>query len=55
MNGELLCELVRAHYDGDAGRFDVLVQQVIDSQRLTGSADVASRLAELLGANCKTG
>ncbi len=48
MNGELLCELVRAHYDSDITRFDVLVRQIIDAERLTGSAVIADRLADII-------
>ena len=51
MNGELLCELVRAHYNGDTNYFDVLLQQIINSQRLTGSAAVADRLAQISAAH----
>jgi hypothetical protein len=47
VNGELLCELVRAHYDNDKERFDVLLMQIIESQRLTGSTAVAGRLADI--------
>jgi hypothetical protein len=48
VNGEFICELVRAHYNGDEARFAILVDQVASSATLYGSAGVASRLRELL-------
>lgn len=47
MNGELLRELVRAHYNKDTGRFDVLLSQFVESQRLAGRVAIAGRLAEI--------
>jgi hypothetical protein len=48
VNAELVCELVRAHYDGDSQRFTVLAGQLAAAEELAGSAEVADRLRALL-------
>jgi hypothetical protein len=48
VNGEFVCELVRAHYDGDEARFAVLVDQVASGAAFSGSTEVAARLRSLL-------
>lgn len=53
VNGELVAELIRAHYDGDEARFSVLARQAIASEELHGSAEVAQRLREVAAAPLK--
>lgn len=47
INGEYLCELVRAHYDGDDARF-VILQQIIGSETRKGDSEVAGRLQSIV-------
>lgn len=47
MNGEYLCELVRAHYDGDHDRFDAILTQIIGSEDRQGRHAVADRLKSI--------
>jgi hypothetical protein len=47
MNGEFVCELVRAHNEGDDARFAVILSQIIDSESRRGSDEVADRLRGL--------
>jgi hypothetical protein len=49
MNGEFVCELVRAHNEGDDARFAVILSQIIDSESRRGSDEVADRLRALFG------
>lgn len=48
MNAEYVCELIRAHYDGDSERFTVIAEQLADSEAARGSAEVARRVRSLL-------
>jgi hypothetical protein len=48
VNKEIVCELVRAHYDGDEPRFAALAAQLMRGESLAGSTPVAVRLRELL-------
>lgn len=50
MNAEFVCELIRAHYDGDDERFAVIAGQLADSEAARGSAEVALRVRDLLRA-----
>lgn len=47
INGEYLCELVRAHYDGDDARFNVILQQIIGSETRKGDSEAAGRLRSI--------
>lgn len=47
MNGEFVSELVRAHYEGDDTRFDVVLRQIIAAEIGIGSQEVAQRLTDL--------
>ena len=46
-NGELLTELVRAHFSGEQNQFDRILNQVIASESRIGHSQVARRLREL--------
>lgn len=48
INGEYLCELVRAHYDGDKERFDTILGQITSSAARAGHHEVALRLQDLV-------
>jgi hypothetical protein len=48
MNAEYVCELIRAHYAGEAERFTVIAGQLADSEAARGSAEVARRVRSLL-------
>jgi hypothetical protein len=48
VNGEYVCELIRAHYDGDNDRFTVIASQLAVSEALHGSTEVARRIGKLL-------
>lgn len=45
---EYVCELVRAHYEGQDERFDVIVGQLAASERMHGRQDVAERLQAIM-------
>jgi hypothetical protein len=47
MNGEYVCEMVRAHYDGDETRFGTILAQLISSETRRGNHGVADRLRQL--------